>query len=265
MPCPHCGYRRCWRIRRGHVRCKRCRTEWSSRHWIVPGLRYSEADWRTLLDAFLRDRTRSAIARETGLKLRRLQAALTVLRQALALEAHGRFRGPVEVDDCFLGPRWHNRRPWQRFTKRGRGTDQQPVFGVFDRPTGTVAAVVIPRVRWPHIAPLLRAWIQDGANVYSDTYSAYRPLRRAGYRHQVVDHGRHEYARGCVSVNHVESFWGYVKRRFKVTGGLRRHRLPLYLAEWVWRYNHRTLSREAQVKRLIEMLKEQSIGGKTCT
>lgn len=265
MPCPRCFRRRFWRLRRHHARCKYCRYEWSLRRWLVPGLRLSEPQWTTLLDAFLRDRTRHAVAQETGLKRRRLQAALTIVREVLAADAPPRFRGPVEADDCFLGPRWGNRRPWQRRTRRGRGTDQQPVLGLFDRKTGIVAATVIPRVRWQHLASVLKTRVADRATVYTDTYTAYRPLRRSGYRHYLVDHSRGEYARGCVTVNHVESFWGYVKRRFKVTGGLRRHRLPLYLAEWVWRYNHRRLPRSTQVKRLLELLNEQSIGGKTCT
>ncbi len=37
--------------------------------------------------------------------------------------------------------------------------------------------------------------------------------------------------------NGREGFWGYLKRNLSAKGGIRRDRLPLYLAEYVWRYN----------------------------
>jgi transposase len=40
-------------------------------------------------------------------------------------------------------------------------------------------------------------------------------------------------------VKGLEGFWGYLKRWLAAKGGIRRERLPLYLAEYVWRYNHR--------------------------
>ncbi len=44
------------------------------------------------------------------------------------------------------------------------------------------------------------------------------------------------------------------KRRLAAKGGIRRERLPLYLAEYVWRYNHRRLSGPEQVKTLLKLL-----------
>ncbi len=55
-------------------------------------------------------------------------------------------------------------------------------------------------------------------------------------------------------VNGLEGFWGYLKRRLAAKGGVRRERLPLYLAEYVWRYNHRRLSGPEQVKTLFKLL-----------
>ena len=55
-------------------------------------------------------------------------------------------------------------------------------------------------------------------------------------------------------VNGLEGFWGYLKRRLAAKGGVRRERLPLYLAEYVWRYNHRRLLGPEQVKTLFKLL-----------
>lgn len=263
MPCPYCQFHRFWKLRRNHARCKRCRREWSQKTWLVPGIRASDREWEQLLDSFLRDRTLQAVIQETSLKRWTVHRSLTVVRRVMKIDNGMVFVGPVEIDDVYLGPRWHNRRPWQRTTKRGRGTDQQPLLGLFDRKTKQVCAYVIPAIRWSIVDSLIRRTVRGGAVVYTDTYTVYRQLSEIGFPHAVVDHLHHEYVRGDVSVNCIESFWGYVKRRFKVTGGLRRSRLHLYLAEWVWRWNHRHLSRKAKVKRLTQLLREQKFGGRT--
>ena len=49
-------------------------------------------------------------------------------------------------------------------------------------------------------------------------------------------------------------------------GGVRRERLPLYVAEYVWRYNHRRFSVDGQVKRLLNLLHKRSHpGGSSAT
>jgi len=43
-------------------------------------------------------------------------------------------------------------------------------------------------------------------------------------------------------INGLEGFWGYLKRNLASKGGIRRERIPFYLAEYVWRFNHRNYS-----------------------
>lgn len=57
-----------------------------------------------------------------------------------------------------------------------------------------------------------------------------------------------------------EGLWRYLKRWLAAKGSIRQERLPLYLAEYVWRYNHRHLSRAEQVKRLLKLLHTYSGG-----
>ena len=45
-----------------------------------------------------------------------------------------------------------------------------------------------------------------------------------------------------------------MKRRLAAKGGIRPDRLPLHVAEYVWRYNHRQLPMTAQVQRLLKAL-----------
>src|SRR5215467_11713817 len=60
-------------------------------------------------------------------------------------------------------------------------------------------------------------------------------------------------------INGLEGFWGYLKRRLAAKGGIRPSRLPLYVAEYVWRYNHRRLSVDEQVHRLLNLLQKRAL------
>ena len=84
-----------------------------------------------------------------------------------------------------------------------------------------------------------------------------------GYVHRLVQHDQGEFrSRQGTHINGLEGFWGYFKRRLAAKGGIRRERLPLYVAEYVWRYNHRRLSVDQQVRQLLRLLqKGRRLGG----
>ena len=55
-------------------------------------------------------------------------------------------------------------------------------------------------------------------------------------------------------INGLEGFWGYLKRKLAAKGGVRQARLHLYLGEYVWRYNHRTMNSKEREKLLVSLL-----------
>ena len=68
------------------------------------------------------------------------------------------------------------------------------------------------------IAPLIKATIAPGTQVYTDEYAIYHPLPEWGYTHKTVCHGMGEYARDddgdgfCeVHVNTIEGFWSLLR------------------------------------------------------
>src|SRR3972149_2521552 len=119
---------------------------------------------------------------------------------------------------------------------------------------GGVGAEVVPNVEAKTLLPLLRQRVQPGSIVCSDTFTSYTGVAAGGYVHRLVDHSQTFSDRKGSHVNGLEGFWGYLKRRPAAKGGIRRERLPLYLAEYVWRYNHRRLSGAEQVKSLLKLL-----------
>ena len=76
-----------------------------------------------------------------------------------------------------------------------------------------------------------------------------------GYVHRLVDHAKGEYSDGKGRhINGLEGFWGYLKRKLASKGGVRRSRLPLYLGEYVWRYNHRQIPFKSQKMLLTKLV-----------
>ena len=259
--CPRCTYTRTWIVRRAKCRCARCRYEWQPR---LP-LRLARHQWRALLRCHAQGLSAQAIALETQLHRQRVLRALTMLREAMCGEVPPVFRGTVEIDETYVGGRWRNRRnrPPGRTSPQGRGTTlKTPVFGILCR-GGQVWAQVVPDCSRPTLHALIRRRIQRGTTVWSDMFTSYTGIATKGYVHRLVQHSPGSYGRGERHINGLEGFWGYLKRRLAAKGGIRRDRLPLYLAEYVWRYNHRRLSIDQQTTQLMHLLETsaQTPGG----
>ena len=61
---------------------------------------------------------------------------------------------------------------------------------------------------------------------------------------------------GTVEVDetYIGGQWENKRHRAKAKGGIRKERLPLYLAEYVWKYNHRNDSIDLQKKLILQQL-----------
>ena len=254
--CPKCNYTKQWAIRRGKLKCAECRYEWLPDK--LP-LRLTKRQWQKVIRFFMLGLSSNKIVTETKTDKRRVLRALNTTREIMIRDIPEVFEGTVEVDETYIGGQWKNKRKSERAkgAKRGRGTSKQPVFGILCR-SGYVWAKVVPNVEADTLLPLIRKRVKRGSIVYSDTWKGYTGVAAKGYVHRFVEHGKGEFSDGKGShINGLEGFWGYLKRNLASKGGIRRERLPLYLAEYVWRFNHRNYSIDDQVKKLLSLLYEK--------
>lgn len=264
LRCPFCNFSRSWFIRRNHRKCKRCRHEWSLNRSFVSNFRASEEQWHVTIEAFLRDRIGRLVVERVGFERHCVARMIRYIREVMYRDIPECFSDTVEADETYLGGVWRNVKRHVRVsvaTKRGRGTVKPPIFGLFERSSGTVIVKLIPRVAPRIILPIITTKVISGSRLVTDGWEHYKRLSKLGYRHEWVDHEAGEYVRGDVHTQNLDGFWGYLKRRIKTTGGLRRKYLHLFIAEQVWRFNYRDLSREEQVKKVLERLKEPKFGG----
>lgn len=261
LRCPYCNHNQSWSVRRNARKCKQCRREWSPPRNVVRGIRADAKAWRIFLRCFVRYRTIGAIQVHTHLSHPVIVNMTAAVRTVMARDVPEILSGIVEVDETYIGPQWRNR-SWsvrKHGTKKGRGTSKQAIFGIHERDRSVVRAFFVSDVKKRTLMALIKKHIAPGSTIYSDAYQLYQQTPKEGYRHAFVDHKQHEYGRGPVHSNGMEGFWGVLKRRLKTTGGIRRSRLPAYVAEDVWRYNFRSLGETEKIERLLDLFK--GIGG----
>ncbi|MBI2326822.1 IS1595 family transposase [Candidatus Curtissbacteria bacterium] len=256
--CPRCQNRHLYSVRRGKKRCKNCLYEWKPK---LGGLGLTRRNWYKVLLWFLLGHSIKTICRQTGISHYSVEKAVMVTRKVMARDVPRVFSGTVEVDETYLGGQKKNKRKNQlrkeAESKRGFGTTKQPVFGILTR-HGKVFAKLVDDTEAIDLLPIITRRVKVGSRICSDTWRAYTGLAAKGYVHRTVKHGEREYVRGKNHINGLEGFWGYLKRKLAAKGGVRRKYLPLFLGEYVWRYNYRNMDTEKQVKRILKKITDSS-------
>lgn len=252
--CKKCSGKRFWQVRRGKLRCQNCLYEFVPR---VGGISLTKYQWKALLKWFLRCQSINVVVEETGISEYKILRALSLVRKVMAKDVPASLEGIVEVDETYLGGTWKNKRKKtkkkEKPSKRGKGTTKQPVFGILAR-NGQIWAEIVADVEKRDLEPIIKGKVKKGSVIHSDTWRAYTGLATKGFVHRTVEHSKQEYVHGESHINGLEGFFGYLKRQLVSRGGIRRERLPHYLAEYVWRYNYRELSIEKQIERLLNLV-----------
>jgi transposase len=253
ITCPKCNGKKLYKMSTGRRRCAQCKYDFFPH--ALP-LRFTKQEWRKIIHLFLMEQSSNSIVEQTGFDKKRVLRALLKIRMVLVKDIPDIFSGTVEVDETYLGGAWKNKRKIVRDTgtKRGRGTSKQPVFGILCR-DGHVWAEIVENVDEITLLPLITKKVEVGSTICSDTWKAYTGIAARGYVHRLVNHGEGNYSDGKGNhINGMEGFWGYLKRKLSSKGGITRARLPLYIAEYVWRYNHRTDPERLKIRRIIQLL-----------
>lgn len=160
------------------------------------------------------------------------------IRAALADPEFRKLMGIVEVDGTFVGGKNKNRH-WDKRTKGTGGAGKAVVIGAVER-GGNVVARVVAHIDAKTANAFVNEAVAEKADlVATDESGVYHRISR--HRpHEFVTHERGEYVRGLVHTQTIDGFWSLLKRGIIGTfHNVSKKYLPLYVAEFEWRYNNR--------------------------
>lgn len=256
--CPVCKKNKFWLLKDTRFKCKNCGKKFSPNKGKIS---LKKNILRQIISEFVLEHSTDIILERVDVSKYKLLRVLTILRMEMTLDVPSVFEGTVEVDETYIGAQMRNRRLKDRRklagtskSKSGFGTIKQPIFGILCR-NGKVWAKVINRTEAKDLQPLIEGQVKRGSTVCSDTWRAYTGIASKGYVHRMVNHGEKQYSdlKGN-HINGLEGFWGYLKRKLSAKGGIRKKRLPIYLGEFVWRYNHRSDSLKERENLLLKLI-----------
>ena len=164
------------------------------------------------------------------------------VRVALANEDFGKLAGIVEVDETFVGGKAKNRHKGKRGGGVGPGgpTKGKGIVVGAVRRKGSVIARVIANTKASTLASFVSEAVSTKVSLLcTDQWKGYTNLD-ATYPHEMVDHANGQYVIGAVHTNTIEGFWSLIKRGMVGTfHKVSKKYLPLYVAEFQFRYNNR--------------------------
>ena len=161
------------------------------------------------------------------------------IRYALAHPAFtGMLKGVVEVDETYVG----GKAIGSGKVGRPLGGNKTCVVSLVER-GGNARSLVMDRVTAQNLHGAIMDHVQDGSTVVTDDFMGYRKMPKI-FTHKQVKHCVKEYLRRekgiDVHTNTVESKFSLLKRGIVGTfHQVSKKHLPLYLAEFDHRFNHR--------------------------
>lgn len=181
------------------------------------------------------------LERELGVTYKTAWRMLSLIRKALT-QSTDKLSGDVETDAAYFGGR---RSAGGNNKNLGEAVAAKAiVMGAVARGGSMRVKMVNDGTAKTHGDFLEEHIEKEGTRLMTDRSNRYDSVAK-GYDRHMVFHRIHEFAKGDVHVNNIESFWAHVKRSIKGTHKvISKKHLQSYLDGFVFHYNNRDNDRE---------------------
>ena len=238
--CPRCGGKEAFGLpRRGLCQCKGCGYQVSvTAGTVMHRTRVSLTQWfraAYLMTTLTPGISAVQLQRQLGLgSYRTAWTMLHKLRRATVNPDREKLRGNVEVDDAYVGGKEEDVVGRQVETK----TPVAVAVEVRGRASGRIRLRALRDMSGESLVPFVQAVVEPGSAVYTDGWSGYEGLKKAGYKHRVRP------MKGAKDpskvLRHAHRAVSNLKARLLGTHhGVSQKHLQPYLDEFAFRFNRR--------------------------
>lgn len=172
------------------------------------------------------------------------------IRKCFGIENNNLLDNEVEVDETFVGGKERNKHTSKKQKGSQGGANKEIVLGMIER-DGKLNAKKVTERTSAVLLPEIYEAVSLTAKLYTDEHVGYKSLKRV-YDHSVIKHNANEYVNGRIHTNTIEGFWSLLKRGiFGIYHFTSKKHLQMYVDEFVFRYNTRTISTQTRFDLLL--------------
>ena len=264
---PKCGYcgslnvSKCkdTELKKGYFRCRDCDKRFTVCTGTIMARTHLTLDiWLKAILILKAERfgcPSTSLSRHLGIMQKTAWLLLHKIRKAMEENDPLTMTGTVEVDETYIGGKFKNFKKSIYIPKviktKADGTYEKHfnkmfVMGCFERGTGRVIMQCVKALDGETMEGFVSRFIAPNSTLYTDTAKGYSNLI-SNYAHDSVNHKKHEYKRGDVSTNGIESVWNNLKGRYRRCIWWSRKHIHRYLHQAMFAYNHARESTDDRV------------------
>ena len=230
--CPKCFKTELWKTGDKRLKCKNC-------HYIFtlkPNLfNVSNKTLNEVVSEFLLEHSTNIILERVNISKYKLLKILTFLRMLMVKDIPDTLHEIIKPDPEDLKP---------------NNKTKKSVIGIFCKEE-KVYTKILPNIKDEDLKLFLKAQKdrKESLNHHIEEWQRYVGLAFKKRFYRIVPPQSKKYR-----IDALETFWGYLKRKLSSKGGVRKEKLPLYLGEYAWRYNHKKLTLKEQEEKIWKLL-----------